>query len=78
VVAEVIWRCESTNNWYPVDYDPNAILLTTFPPGDVKEVAITHYKVVSTKDVYMRFMLHLNAGLDDDLLQDAIELLEAK
>jgi hypothetical protein len=37
----------------------------------VKEVA-----PIVLKDAYMNMLLHLNEDFDDDLLMDAIELLE--
>ena len=32
--------------------------------------------LVEMKDIYLNFLLHLNQDFDDDLMQDAIELLE--
>jgi hypothetical protein len=51
-------------------------LLAEYPPGDVSEIFIRYCKVISLKDVYLRFMLKLNENFDDDLLQEAIELLD--
>lgn len=33
-------------------------------------------KVMDPKEIALHFMLHINDEFDDDLLQDALELLE--
>lgn len=43
--------------------------------GDCEDCTITVKKLVDPKEISMQFLLHLNEDFDDDLLQDAIELL---
>lgn len=43
--------------------------------GDVEEVTVTVKKVMDPKEISLHFLLHLNEDFDDDLLQDAIDLL---
>jgi hypothetical protein len=76
IAAQVVWRCEAEFNFYVPGYESNSLLMAQFPPGDVREISITRYMFVSPKDVYLRFMLQINEDFDDDLLQDAIEMLE--
>jgi dynactin complex subunit len=43
--------------------------------GDVEDIVVTCKKVMEPKEISLHFLLHLNEDFDDDLLQDAIELL---
>lgn len=43
--------------------------------GDVDNVKVTVKKIMDPKEISLHFLLHLNEDFDDDLLQDAIELL---
>jgi hypothetical protein len=41
----------------------------------VDEFTLKIKKVMDPKEIALHFMLHLNEEFDDDLLQDALELL---
>jgi hypothetical protein len=43
--------------------------------GDVREMLVRVRRMMVKKEVYLQFLLHLNEDFDDDLLQDALELL---
>ena len=43
--------------------------------GDVSEISVTTKRLMTPREMYLHFMLHINEDFDDDLLQDAVELL---
>ena len=43
--------------------------------GDCSEMTVSVNKIMDPKEIAMHFLLHINDDFDDDLLQDAIELL---
>ena len=43
--------------------------------GDCDDCTFTTKKMVDPKEISMHFLLHMNDDFDDDLLQDAVELL---
>jgi hypothetical protein len=50
--------------------------LAEYAAGDVKNIEIHHYKVLSPKDTRIHLLLHIYEDFDDDLLQEALELLD--
>lgn len=46
-----------------------------FENGDVQSMDISIKKVMDPREISLHFLLHMNEDFDDDLLQDAIELL---
>ena len=40
-----------------------------------KNIALKKFDIVSLKEIFLTFLLFLNEDFDDDLLQDAIQLL---
>jgi hypothetical protein len=51
---------------------------TYFENGDVQSMDISIKKVMDPKEISLHFLLHMNEDFDDDLLQDAIELLHVE
>ena len=41
----------------------------------LEDMLSVHFKAAPLKDIFMTFLLSLNDNFDDDLLQEAIELL---
>lgn len=47
-----------------------------FENGDVEQFTLKIKKVMDPKEIALHFMLHINEEFNDDLLQDALELLD--
>lgn len=63
----------NTNSYQVYDYNPSCMLLY----GQKKqEIVLKKVWMYEKKDLYMTFLLEINEDFDDDLLMDAIELLE--
>ena len=59
---------KSTFKYESIEYDTNGLLITEYALGNVNEIKAHYCKFVSPKDVMLKFMLHLDENLDDDLL----------
>jgi hypothetical protein len=69
------WNHSCYCNFYIPGYDGSSLVLAEFDNGDVKEIHLTIKRLAEMKEVALHFMLHINENFDDDLLQDALELL---
>ena len=73
----------ATDDWYATCYvnffvpgwDSATVVEGKHVNGDVEKVDVTIKKIMDPKEISLHFLLHLNEDFDDDLLQDAIELL---
>jgi hypothetical protein len=43
--------------------------------SNVREVKIVVKRLMTVVEMYVHFMLHMNEDFDDDLLQDALEII---
>ena len=77
---EIIYRdtwkstCYADNFFYPA-WDGSTMVQTYHLNGDCEDCIFTMKKMVDPKEISMHFLLHLHEDFDDDLLQDAVELL---
>lgn len=73
---EETWKSSSCYFFYVPGYDNSTMVESFHTHGDVTEVDVSVIRLVTYKEVYLHFLLHLNEDFDDDLLKDAVELLE--
>lgn len=62
-------------NFYIPGFDTSTVIEAEHDNGDVSEISVTTKRLMTPKEMYLHFMLHINEDFDDDLLQDAVELL---
>lgn len=76
IVAQETWKCTCyAARYYFPGWDGNLLVQSYHENGDVDDIVVTSKKVMEPKEISLHFLLHLNEDFDDDLLQDAIELL---
>jgi hypothetical protein len=76
IIAQDTWKCSAwTSNFYFPGYDGSALVQVEKENGDVKEMIVTVKKIMDPKEISLHFLLTLNEDFDDDLLQDALDLL---
>jgi hypothetical protein len=76
IVATEYWRCSCyRNNFFFPAWDSSTVVVAEHLNGDCDKVEVTINKVMNHQEISLHFLLHLNEDFDDDLLQDAIELL---
>lgn len=77
---EIIYRetwestCYADHFYFPA-WDGSTVIEAYHLNGDCEDCTFTTKKMVDPKEISMHFLLHLNEDFDDDLLQDAVELL---
>jgi hypothetical protein len=56
------------------------LIQSEFQNGDIESIKITIKKMMEPKEISLHFLIHLdpNENFDDDLLQDAVDLLHTK
>lgn len=76
IIATEEWEstCFADNFFFP-GWDGSTVVQAYHTNGDCEDCTITVKKVVDPKEISMSFLLHLNEDFDDDMLQDAVELL---
>jgi hypothetical protein len=57
------------------DFDPS-VLIEFYRSKDSETVFVRRMRPLQMKDAYMQFLEHLSDNFDDDLLQDALDLLD--
>ena len=61
--------------WGRVVFNPN--LVAQYETDQAKRaVVIKQWLIFGKKDIFLHFLLHLNEDFDDDLLLDAITILD--
>jgi len=76
IVSKETWKstCFASRFFFP-GWDGSVVVQSEHQNGDCDYIVITAKKVMDPKEISMHFLLHLNPDFDDDLLQDAIDLL---
>lgn len=76
IIYKSEWRsiCHASHFFFPA-WDAGCVVQATHDNGDCKEIKISVQKVLNNKEMFLHFLLHLNEDFDDDLLQDAVELV---
>jgi hypothetical protein len=69
------WEDSCYANFYVPGYDTAKLITAYYDNGNVQEIQVEQRRMAEKREVALHFMLHLNEDFDDDLLQDAIELL---
>jgi hypothetical protein len=75
IISVEQWRASSTVNFYIPGFDTSTVIEAQHANGDVDSIEVTTKRLMTQKEMYLHFMLHINEDFDDDLLQDAVELL---
>lgn len=75
IIATEEWICTNKTHFYIPGFDTSTIIEADHENGDISEVIITTKRLMTPKEMYLHFMLHIHEDFDDDLLQDAVELL---
>lgn len=70
------WTPSSHINFSISGNDSSNLIVAEYENGDVKEIHVTVKRLSELKEVVLHFMLHINEDFDDDLLQDALNLME--
>lgn len=78
IVTEDTWQCTYRTKYYIPGYDASTLIEGEYENGDVDEFTLWVKKVLDPKEIALHFLLHINEDFDDDLLQDAIELMEGE
>lgn len=76
VMAKDQWQPDCYNNFFTPGFDDASLILSRFDNGDVSNVQVMAVKWAEMKEISVHFMLHLNEDFDDDLLQDALEIMD--
>jgi hypothetical protein len=76
IVFRDTWEstCYADNFFFPA-WDGSTVVQAYHLNGDCDYCNFSVKKMIDPKEISLQFLLHLNEDLDDDLLQDAIELL---
>lgn len=76
IIEKEEWEnsCHSSNFVFP-GWDSSTVVQSIHDNGDCEEISFLVRKVVDPKEINLHFLLHLNEDFDDDLLQDACEML---
>jgi hypothetical protein len=69
------WTPSSHLNFFISGSDSSNLIMAEYDNGDVKEIHVTVKRPSDLKEVAIHFMLHINEDFDDDLLQDALDLM---
>jgi hypothetical protein len=56
--------------------ETNTFIRIRYESFNIMSIRVTRLFDYTMKEIMMFFLLHLNEDFDDDLLQDAIEILE--
>ena len=78
IVKTDSWKATSRIRWYLPGYDSATIIEEECALSEPEEVRVTTTRLVTMKEIYLHFLLHLNEDFDDDLLKEAVELLEGE
>lgn len=78
IIAQESWKATCYTNFYQPGFDTGTMIEAIHENGNVREVTVITSKFMLPQEVYLHFLLHINEDFDDDLLKDAIELLEEK
>lgn len=70
------WKPSSHINFFVSGSDSSNLIMAEYDNGDVKEIHVTVKRLSDLKEVALHFMLHINEDFDDDLLQDALHLMD--
>jgi hypothetical protein len=76
IVAYDTWECTYKTKYFIPGFDTSTLMEGEYENGDVDEFTLKIKKVMDPKEIALHFMLHINEDFDDDLLQDALELLD--
>jgi hypothetical protein len=76
ILAYDEWQCTYRTKYYLPGFDSSTLIEGEYENGDIEEFTIWVKKVLDPKEIALHFLLHINEDFDDDLLQDAIELME--
>ena len=76
IIHKETWKstCYASHYSFPA-WDKSLVVQATHANGDVDEIKFSAQKVMNPKEISLHFLLHLYEDFDDDLLQDAIEIL---
>lgn len=75
IVAQDKWECTYRTKYYMPGFDSCTLIEGQYENGDVDEFTISVQKILDPREIALHFLLHVNEDFDDDLLQDAIEML---
>ena len=76
IIHRETWQATSwADNFFFPAWDGSVVVEAYKMNGDCEDCTFTTKKMVEPKEISMHFLLHLNEDFDDDLLQDAVELL---
>jgi hypothetical protein len=75
-VAVDEWECSYRTKYFVPGFDSCTLIEGEYENGDVQEFTVMTKKILDPKEISLHFLLHINDDFDDDLLQDAIDLLD--
>lgn len=76
IIAKQTWKCTYITKYFIPGYDSSMLMQNEYENGEVSWFTVKLKKIMDPKEIALHFMLHINEEFDDDLLQDALELLE--
>ena len=76
IVAHDEWQCTYRTKYFVPGFDSSTLIESEYENGDVDNFTLWVKKILDPKEIALHFLLHINEDFDDDLLQDAIELMD--
>lgn len=76
IIYKDTWEstCFASNYFFP-GWDGSSVVQAIHQNGDCEKIIIVNQKVLDPKEINLHFLLGFNEDFDDDLLLDAVELL---
>ena len=76
IIAQDEWQCTYRTKYYVPGFDSATLIESEYENGDVEDFTVNVKKILDPKEIALHFLLHINEDFDDDLLQDAVQLMD--